>query len=79
MVVPASAALHQAILKAVDNKNAIEIVMIGAMIANTTDGRVFQEVVGLPSETYTTNAAPVDEARTQKMARRMGHCEYLMG
>jgi len=77
MVVPASAALHQEILNAVDSRKAIETVMMGAITANMTDGRVFQEVVGFPSERYTTNAAPADEANTQKMARRMGHCDCL--
>lgn len=77
IVVPASAALHHAMLNAVDRRKAKEMVIIGARMARMTEGRVFHAVVGFPSERYTTRAAPADEAKMQKIASKVGHCACL--
>lgn len=50
IVVPDSAALHHEMLKAVESKKANEIVITGANIARRTEGRIFQEFIGFPSE-----------------------------
>ena len=75
MVAPDSAARHHEMLKAVVKRKAKERVITGAKMASSTDGRVFHEVVGFPSERCTTSAAPIDEAMTQKIATNMGQCE----
>jgi hypothetical protein len=62
-------------LNAVDSRKANDSVIIGAMMASRTDGRAFQEVVGLPSEKYTTIAAAIDRPMIHTTARKMGHCE----
>lgn len=75
IVVPDSAARHHEMLKAVVNKKANDRVITGARMASRTDGCVFHEVVGFPSERCTTSAAPVEEAITQKIARKIGQCK----
>lgn len=77
IVVPHSAALHHEMLKAVESRQAKDMVMIGAIMARRTEGRVFQELIGFPSERYATSPAPVDAARTQKMAKRIAHCDRV--
>lgn len=77
IVVPDSAVLHHEMLKAVESRKAKDVVMTGASMARRTDGRVFQDLIGFPSERYATSPAPVDAARTQQMAKRIAHCDRV--